>query len=174
MNRTESITLKETIKAFKRASKGKNTMMAVTSHDFRSLKAEVEEVRKYISIAHKRFPKVKIKFCDSLEGFRKVLNIKNPESKRLKLSIRKIKTKNAETCFKISTLKGKVFGPQPYLAMKLKNGTYRHDNLDFGLKAGEWFYSVYEDTIKLSDIKEVAVGAADQKGNFDICSIKFK
>jgi hypothetical protein len=64
-----------------------------------------------------------------------------------------------------------VFGPQPFLALKLKNGNYIHDNLDFSLKKDEWYYSLSRDTVDIKDIKTIAVGAADKLGNYDVKKI---
>ena len=148
--------------------------MAVTSHDFRNLEKEVDEVRSLLKHAIKKYPNVKINYCDTADGFRKTLGIKNEKSKKIQIKIKEIVTNKNKRSFKISTLKGKVFGPQPFLAIKLKNGRFIHDNLDFSLKRGEWFYSIYEDTIREEDLEAIGVGAADAKGNFDTSVIKFK
>ena len=39
----------------------------------------------------------------------------------------------------VKTVKGKVFGPQPYLAVKTKSGRYIHDEFDFGAKRCQRF-----------------------------------
>ena len=74
--------------------------------------------------------------------------------------------------FKIKAIKGKVFGPQPFLAIKFKNNRYFHDNLDFSLKKNEWFYTLGPDTVKPKDVKIIAVGAADKNGNYHTTQIK--
>jgi len=167
-NRTESIDQKEVNKAFRRAYNGKNTLLAVTSHDFRNIEAEILEFYSYIKKAKKKYPKVKYYFTDTVSGFQKTLNIKNQKKDQIKLKIYKI-SKNK---FKIKAIQGKVFGPQPFLAIKFKNNRYFHDNLDFSLKNNEWFYSLGPDTVKSEDAKIIAVGAADKKGNFHTTQIK--
>ncbi len=161
-NRVDSIDLKETLKAFKQANSGEKTMLAVTSHDFRDLGTEVEEVRGYLKKAMKKFPKVKIYFVDTAEAFRKVLNFSN--KKKLKLKITKLK----DNSFKISTIRGKVFGPQPFLAIKFKNGKYMSDNLDFGLDKKTWYYKFSKETVRPKDLQTIAVGASDKFGNYDV------
>ena len=52
------------------------------------------------------------------EAFRKVLGYSNNKQPKLKLKIKRI-NKNS---FKFYALRGKVFGPQPFLAIKFKNG----------------------------------------------------
>jgi hypothetical protein len=164
MNRTESIDLKEVNKAFKRANEGKKTLLAVTSHDFRNLKTEINFFRSLIKKSSKKFPKVKFYFVDTVKGFQKTLSLKNIKKNSIKLNIKRI-NKNS---FKFNTTNGKVFGPQPFLAIKLKNGKYIHDNFDFGLKANEWFYTFCEDTVNLDKVKVIAVAASDSLGNFDV------
>ena len=39
---------------------------------------------------------------------------------------------------KVKTISGKVFGPQPFLAIKTKSGRFIHDNFDFDLNKGIW------------------------------------
>ena len=145
-------------------------MLAVTSHDFRDLESEVEEVRKYLIKARKKYPKVKFYFTDTAEAFRRVLGYSNNKQSKLKLKIKRL-NKNS---FKFYALKGKIFGPQPFLAIKFKNGRYMYDNLDFGLNPNEWFYTLRNDTVLLKDIDILAIGASDKKGNFDICKYQFQ
>lgn len=166
-NRTESIDQKEVDKAFRRAESGKRTLLAVTSHDFRDIEIEIKEFYSYILRSKKKFPNVKFHFVDTTTGFQKVLNLQN-KTEKLKLKINRI-SKNK---FKIKAIRGKVFGPQPFLAIKFKNKRYFHDNLDFGLKNNEWFYTLGSDTVNLKDAKILAVGAADKYGNFDTAQIR--
>ena len=166
-NRVESINIKEVLKAFKRANSGKKTLLAVTSHDHRNFISEIEEFTNYIKQAKKKYPKVKFYYVDTAEGFRKTLRMKNSSNKKLKLDIIRLKNNS----FKIIVKRGKVFGPQPFLAIKFKNGRYFHDNLDFGLVKNEWFYTLNEHTVKPKDVKYFAVGASDDKGNFYVKKI---
>ena len=73
---------------------------------------------------------MKYYFVDTVSGFQKTLNINNQKKDQIKLKIYKI-SKNK---FRIKAIQGKVFGPQPFLAIKFKNNRYLHDNLDFSLK----------------------------------------
>ena len=100
---------------------------------------------------------------------RNTINFKMNKKPKLKLGIKRI-NKNS---FKILTKNGEVFGPQPFLAIKFKNGRYMSDNLDFGLNKKIWYYTLNEDTVLLKDIKVLAVGAADKFGNYDVCRYFF-
>ena len=168
LNRTESIDEQEVLKAFKRADTGKKTLLAVTGHDFRNLANEINYFLNLIRTVSKKFPEVKFYFTDAVTGFQKTLEIKDIKKNCLKLNIKRFDKKS----FKITAKQGAVFGPQPFLALKLKNNTYVHDNLDFGLKKNEWFYTLGPDSVRVEDAKIIAVGAADIKGNFHTTQIK--
>ena len=108
-NRTESIDQNEVNKAFKRAQNGKNTLLAVTSHDFRNIETEILEFYSYIKKAKLRYPNVKFYFQDTVSAFQKTLNINNKKNK-LKLKISKV----GKNSFKIKAVKGKVFDPNRF------------------------------------------------------------
>jgi hypothetical protein len=167
LNRTESIDEKEVTKAFKRANSGKKTLLAVTGHDFRNLETEIDFFLDLVNKVSKKFPEVNFFFTDAAGGFQKTLGLVSSPKKKLKLHIKRYNKKS----FKITTKQGIVFGPQPFLALKLKNGTYIHDNLDFSLNKKEWFYTLSEDTVNIEDVKVIAVGAADKLGNYDVKKI---
>ena len=69
----------------------------------------------------------------------------------------------------ISTLKGKVFGPQPFLAIKTMGGQYIHDNFDF--QASGWTYVFNEHTVHLEMIESIGIAANDAFGNRSTISL---
>jgi hypothetical protein len=171
LNRTESIDSHEVEKAFKRASLGKKTLLAVTSHDFRNMETEILHVKQLLKNCLIKYPKVKIYYCDVVTAFQKVIGYNSNEIKRnaIKLKIVRIK-KNA---IKVKTLSGEVFGPQPFLAIRTKKKLYFHDNLDFGLKKNEWYYTFCDDTVNIQDLDLIGVGAADKYGNYSVSKMSF-
>ena len=60
---------------------------------------------------------------------------------------------------------GKIFGPQPYLAIKTKDGKFYHDNLDLVELDKEWSFTFDEDTIKSEDISILGVASNDKYAN---------
>ena len=167
-----SIDYNEVKSAFKRASSGKPTLLAVTSHDFRDLSHEVNIVRDLINKVAKKFPKVKFKYTTTLEAFRSYLKYdKIQKHPSIKLAKQIIYKNYKIVAIKVISKKGKVFGPQPYLAIKLKNGKYFHDNFDFGLNNQEWFYSFGKNSIFIEDINSIFVAAADNYGNTDVLKV---
>src|SRR3989338_2581334 len=114
--RGAGITQDEVDKAFERAAQGKPTIMAVTNHDFRDMVSEVDLVRGMIVDASKKFPDVQFKFCEAVEAFRGALydNEKNIEPVQLHVTLEK---KKKTLILNVDQISGKVFGPQPFLAI---------------------------------------------------------
>jgi len=161
MDRTVAIDQKEINKAFERANLGKKTLLSVTNHDFRNMEFEINYFINMLKKSASKYPDVKFYYNTTSEGFRNVLNLNLPKKKRLSIQIKRV-SKNK---FEILTKTGKVFGPQPFLAMQLKNGRFIHDNLDFDLtNKKKWYYSLSSDSINLKDLKKIGVGASDISG----------
>lgn len=169
-NRFASINQKEMDYAFNRANKGIRTLVGVTSHDFRNLEIEVEEVFKFIRHSSKKYPKVKFYFSEAKEAFQKVIYGKKYEN-TIKFEVN-LNTKEKIPYIIVKTTNGKVFGPQPFLAIKTKSGRYIHDNFDFDLKKNIWFYSFYHSTIDIKNVESFGVAANDKFGNS--CIKRFK
>ena len=73
---------------------------------------------------------------------------------------------------KIETLQGKVFGPQPFLAIETKRGRFIHDNLDFSLDGKSWSYAFHADTLSINDVKNIGIAANDNVGNTFVKTLK--
>jgi uncharacterized protein YvpB len=69
----------------------------------------------------------------------------------------------------ISALKGQVFGPQPFLAIKTLGGQYIHDNFDF--QKDGWTYVFNEHTVPLDMIEAIGIAANDPFGNRSTISL---
>ncbi|MEQ9125034.1 MAG: hypothetical protein RIM80_20975, partial [Alphaproteobacteria bacterium] len=57
-----------------------------------------------------------------------------------------------------------LFGPQPFLAIKARDGAYYHDALDWTGEPLAWRYVFDRHTLPLDAIEAVGVGAADPDG----------
>lgn len=165
LNRIASIDESEMDKAFKRADQGLPTLLGLASHDFRNLETEVDYVRELINMTKSKYPDVKFKFCNSLDGFRNYLGYSETNIEPIKLKVVLNKNpKNDVPNISIKTIRGKVFGPQPFLAIQTKSNRFIHDNLDFSTNAGEWSYAFHEDTLPLEDISNIGVACNDKYG----------
>ena len=166
LNRIGAMDQFEMDKAFKRANKNLQTLVGLASHDFRDLRNEVEFVWNLIKNAKKVYPEVKFRYCSSLEGFRNVINTDYKKINPVKLNIVLEKNpKNDVPNLTIKTLQGKVFGPQPFLAIETISRRFIHDNLDFSTDGNSWSYAFHTDTLPLSDVKKIGIATNDNVGN---------
>ena len=174
MARYASIDQAEMDKAFARADSGKPTLVGVTGHDFRDLAVEVDYVRDLIKKAAGRYPKVEFQFSTGLEAFRNVIWPGGMGAEALDLDVSFYPAVKGDAAFiDVKTKAGTVFGPQPFLAVKTRDGRFIHDNFDFSLEPDRWSYAFYENTLPVEDVEAVGVAANDQFGNVCIKRITF-
>jgi hypothetical protein len=166
MNRMASIDAREMEKAFARAAGGAPTLVGLASHDFRDLGAEVEHIVDLVYAAAAKFPDVKFKYCTGVEGFRRATGIAAalPEPVRLDIALDRAPADDVPN-LTVSTRAGKVFGPQPYLAIETVSRRFIHDNFDFSTTGDRWFYAFHSDTLPLSDVRRIGVATNDAAGN---------
>lgn len=165
LNRFANITPKDIEKAFIQAQKGKPALLAIADHDYRDIAKDVDCFRQMLVEAKAKFPDVKFKFCDAREAMRAVVFGDNvPSNFKLKLTLTKDKL-GRPLSLVIDTLEGKVFGPQPFLAVKTRSQRFIHDNLDFSTNLRSWRYVFDTDSILPEDVASVGIGANDQYGN---------
>ena len=164
VSRYGNITSAEVEKAFKRANEGTPTLLGMFNHDFRDMGKEAEYVQSILQPIAAKYPDVKIKYSRVKDAFNAVLN---QEEQPLALDI-KLNGAHLE----VHCTKGKVFGPQPYLAVKTIDGRYIHDNFDFGLDGKSWFYVFNENMIRLNDIDTIGIAANNETGYTFVKTIK--
>ena len=175
LNRIASINEYEMDKAFYRANKNLPTLVGFASHDFRDLEYEVNYLRQLIKKSSKKFPKVKYLYSNTQDGFFNYLwgkskNLKKP----LKLEVNYFNEQDDVPRIVVKALLGEVFGPQPFLSIKRKDGKYVNDNFDFDLKKGIWHYAFHDDTLHLKDIDCIGIAANDKYGNTSIKRFKIQ
>jgi hypothetical protein len=166
LNRIASIDQREVDKAFARAASGKPALMAIATHDFRDLSTEVEHVTALIADAVKRFPGVRFRYCEAVEAFRRAIGYGEAEGEPLELDValNRAPTDDAPNLV-IETRRGRVFGPQPFLAIETRGRRFIHDNLDFDPAGNRWHYAFHADTLPLDDVRHIGVAANDRYGN---------
>ena len=166
LNRIASIDQREVDKAFARAATGKPTLMAISTHDFRDLGAEVEFVSGLVEDAAKRFPAVKFKYCEAVEAFRRVLGYEETPADPIELELTLVRESADDVAnLVVEARRGAVFGPQPFLAIETRGRRFIHDNLDFGVERGRWHYAFHGDTLPLDDVRRIGIAANDKYGN---------
>jgi hypothetical protein len=164
-NRFANLEYFEIEKAFAQAKQGLPTIVGMASHDFRDLGPEVEEVRDMIDCARRAFPDVPYKFCRASEAFQSTLQLPIDSTPALELSVEiDVAPDDDAPNLTVRTLSGQVFGPQPFLAIETRGKRFIHDNFDFDVEDGKWFYAFHPDTLPLDDVRRIGVGASDKYG----------
>jgi hypothetical protein len=165
MNRFANLEYFEIEKAFAQAAEGHPALVGMASHDFRDLGSEVEEVRDMIDRARKRYPNVPYHFCGAKEAFQKTLNLPVDRNPKLELSLElDANPKGDVPNITVRTVAGEVFGPQPFLAIETRGKRFIHDNFDFDIEDGTWFYAFHSDSLPFDDVRRIGIGANDALG----------
>jgi hypothetical protein len=165
MNRFANLEPFEVDKAFAQAARGEPVLLGVASHDFRDLEPEVEHVRHLLAEARRAHPDVPVRYCTASEAFRRslALPVDRHPPLRLRLELERAPADDVPNLTVVAD-QGRVFGPQPFLAIETRGGRFMHDNLDFALERGRWHYAFHADTLPLDDVRRVGVGACDAEG----------
>lgn len=158
--RLREITLNDFKEGFKRANEGKSTIIAFSNHDFRNMKPEIDKIRKMIRDTSKIYKDVKFYYSNAVDAMRNVLDMK---PKELGLSIEFKNDVDKNTAYLKIKSDVKIFGPQPFLALKTVTGQYFWDNLDFQDEK-EWTYVFDVNTLKLNMIEKIGVAANSSEG----------
>lgn len=151
-------------KAFRRADEGKPTLVAFASHDWRDLRTEVNYVRYLLARVLPHFPNVTFKFCEATEAFNAVHVAETVAP--IKLDVRlQFDGQGLPKRVQIRPIAGKVFGPQPYLAIRTRSRRYVHDNLNFIDSLDSYYYAFDEHSIMPDDVGAIGIATNDAKGN---------
>ncbi|MCF8003010.1 MAG: hypothetical protein K9L32_02195 [Chromatiaceae bacterium] len=164
-NRMGNLTPVDVDLAFAKAGKGETVLLGVCSHDWRDLSMEIDYLHQLVKNAREKSPNVKFEYARVVDAFRPHVPRAHQDDAILNLEIELFPASRDDVPYlQIAVKQGKVFGPQPFLAIKTRSKQYIHDNLDFGSSAGLWFYPFYKDTIPLDDVKEIGIAANDFLG----------
>jgi len=168
--RFRNISEQELAIAFSKAKReNSGVYVGITNHDFREMSVEIESFHELLTSVAKRYPDVKYQFSRAIDAFRNVLGYVPAEIQENRIEI---KAQMNEQVLTVEVVNGDLFGSQPYLALKSINGTYWHDNLDFGNPGKEFFYTFDRNTITLGALNTIAIAANDKYGNTSIVEIE--
>jgi hypothetical protein len=148
--------------AFEEAQQEGNAVIAFTDHDFRDIEPDIVKFNNMLSRVKSDFPNVKVRFCTAEEAAQKVVKKFNYEFK-LSASVEGNRLQVRESV-------GRVFGSQPFLAIKTTSGKYLHDNLDYVDHEKTWYYTFDEQTISLSEVEQIKIGSAGLFGNYSVAT----
>ena len=166
LNRIASIDQPEMDKAFERAAAGEPTLVGIASHDFRDLETEVDFLRSLLKESSTKYPDVKFKFAEARDAFRSVIWPDGDLEEALDFEILLHRNPTDDVPhIEVAIKNGKLFGPQPFLAIETRGHRFIHDNFDFAPTGDRWYYSFHADTLPLDDVRRLGVAANDQSGN---------
>ena len=111
----------------------------------------------------KQFHDVPYKYTEAREAFRATLGLVPNE--QLKFDINWDKDRMNVVA------RTKIFGPQPFLAIKTKSKQFFHDNFDFQVPFQEWTYNFDSITYPLSELETIGFAANDPTGNTTVVNI---
>lgn len=173
-NRIGNLTLDELELAFARAASGHDALVGICSHDWRDMKGELDLLFDYIREVKSRYPHVPFQFCTASEAFAPFVDQTYADDPALELALT-FTPGSAEDVpsVRIDAVQGRVFGPQPFVAIKTRSNLYIHDNLDFDSNTGRWHYAFHADTLPLEDVHTFAVAANDFHGRTSIAKLSF-
>jgi hypothetical protein len=147
--------------AFEEAREGRPVVLGLTNHDFRDLRPDVESSRALIAEVGKDFPDISFQFSEAVSAMRNALELTLQAPCELELSLTKIN--ETAHILKVDSAVP-TFGPQPWLALKTRAGTFHHDNFDIQTPFHQWQYVFDEETFPLKAISAVGVAANNASG----------
>jgi hypothetical protein len=147
--------------AFAEAREGKPVVLAVTNHDFRDMRPDVDEVRGLLARVAPDYPDVAFRVAEAVTAMRRALGLPSEPACSLELSLER--SGDGAHVLEIAT-DTPTFGPQPWLALKTKSGTYHNDNLDFDEPFRRWRYVFDDETFPLGALERIGVAANNSVG----------
>jgi hypothetical protein len=145
--------------AFAEAQEHGKAILSFSDHDYRDIRKDVMDVMAMLAQVRPEFPEVSIQFSGAEAAAIDLLEVATKP--KLKLSIR-LDGNRLVICAE----EGQVFGPQPFLALRGREGRVFHDNLDVVEPGRLWTYILDHQTLPLSALASAGVGAAGRFGGF--------
>lgn len=163
----------EVNQAFEIARDRGSSILSFTDHDFREMQGDVEQMITFLKIAKSKYTDVDFIYADIKDAMQINLFGKkiNPISDFFEVKFEKNSSNKTQM---IVNTKIDTFGPQPFLALKTKNGYYYHDNFDFQIPFRKWSYTFDEHTQELEELTTIGIGSNDSFGNFYTTNIQVK
>ena len=163
--RLRELDKREVESAFDQAAQTGKAVLSFTNHDFRDMASEIDSIYAMIEETAHDWPDVKFMHCNALDAARLYLDIETIEPLGLEIEIEPKNDSHHQLHVKT---KAKLFGPQPFLALKTRTGSYYHDNFDFGVRQNIWNYTFDWQTFPLFDLEKIGVAATGSAGQVEV------
>ena len=146
--------------AYREARETGSAILAFANHDYRDIRPDVQRVRELVGAARPLFSDVQLRFSGAATAARDHLAARGVAGpSRLALSAH---IEGNRLHVEVAT--GRIFGPQPYLALQTKAGSFHHDNFDVQVPGAHYTYTFDDQTIALSDLRTIGVASAGRCG----------
>ncbi len=139
-------------------------ILSFADHDYRDMRPDVNNVRNMLRIVKTEFPDVSIKYAGAEEAAISLMGYGKTISPKLGIKL------IGNRLF-VGLQDGEIFGSQPFLAIKTREGRYYHDNLDILQPRKKWTYVFDDQTIPVVNVLKIAVGTAGRYGKNVVVAI---
>ncbi|MBL0928985.1 MAG: hypothetical protein IBJ15_02505 [Alphaproteobacteria bacterium] len=153
--------------AMREAQSSGHAILAFSDHDYRDIRPDVDAVRAMLADAKQRHPDVRIRYAGAAAAARAWIARQRPLT-----SPPVLKCMIESSRLTVSSIGGALFGPQPFLAIRGRDGAIHHDNFDFQQPGRFWTYTFDDQTIPLLDVAEIGVGSAGLDGEFCVVRLR--
>ncbi len=154
--------------AFRDAQEHGSAILAFADHDYRDIRPDVRHVRSLLEQARRACPSVRLRFSGAEEAARRHTAtltgeaVDAPPEFLMQLDGNRLHVRLAS---------GRLFGPQPFLALKTRTGQYHHDNFDVVVPGRHWTYVLDEQTLPPAEVDTLGVGGAGRWGGFGVATL---
>lgn len=155
--RLRPLTLNHVREAFIEAKGSSAAILSFANHDYRDMRPDIRQVRFMLNKIKPEFPEVRIKYAGAEEAAVSLLGYDSRPAPRLSANL-------VGNRLFIKVLEGEIFGPQPFLAIKTKEGQYYHDNFDIIKPREQWTYILDDQTIPIENVEKLGVATAGRYG----------
>lgn len=155
-SRHSNITEYEFEKAFRKAEEGQDVLVSFSNHDHRDMLPEAQWVMNTVQNVAGRHPTVRIRWSTAVEAMRAVLGLSRQRPACLQARI------DNHSLYVSSD--APIWGPQPFLSIRTKEGNYYHDNFIIDSNT-HWTYPFDHDSILLEAVASLGVATNDTVGN---------
>jgi hypothetical protein len=165
--RIRCLTMRHVAEAFAEAEHTGSAILAFADHDYRDIRPDVRTVRDMLAAVKPRFPSVEMRFSGAREAaVAHVHSIDGKTHAPLQLSL----SLEGEVLH-VRVTQGTLFGPQPFLAIRAKTGSYLHDNFDVQEWGKHYTYIFDNQTLPLAELAVVGVGSAGMGGSSHVATL---
>ena len=164
--RVRTLTDRHIIEAFSEAEQTGKAILAVANHDWRDIEQDVSTLASRLKEIQKTFQNVSIRYSGAEAAASALYEPSDTESLELDMEIR-------NTTVLLKVIKGEIFGPQPFLAIRDLKGNYFHDNLDIVVPGREWSYILDGQTLPPHEISIIAAASAGRFGGYSVARHEF-